>query len=1208
MSSHDPLPIRHPSIGAERERCFDEFEAELRAGQKPSIERYLERPILQSDRRAALAEFIALELAYRTRQGETPRADEYTQRFPGESDVIQASFSQHVEDHKSLSRIAAKLPNQADDANSIIDQSRNLLWMLLAIQEKIVTRVLLLNYLTTRPANARGSIGEQLYETGLITAVAYDRMQDIVQRHIESNSKNLMHALDALPQLRALREELEHFLASAVTPTGEFVSSDSDMHKDSQAPVVGGSRFRPIRSLARGGLGEVFVAQDQELDREVALKEIQLRHAHQLEARRRFVLEAEITGKLEHPSIVPIYGLGAYPDGRPYYAMRLIRGTSMQDVLGKAASSLREASFQFELRKLLRSFVAVCQAMQYAHARGIIHRDIKPDNIMLGDYGETLLVDWGLAKNLRQASPVAESTDVQPIRLTRSGSAGDMETQLGRTLGTPQFMSPEQAEGRLDELGPATDIYSLGATLYSILTGRPPFAAESLASLLLRVVAGQFPPPRDVNPNVAKPLEAICLRSMALQPEARYSSALALADDVERWLADEPVSAYPESFVERSWRWIRRHRSWAIAGTLSMVTVAIVATVAAVQINHARNQSERHRLEAVRRLHEARDAVDTWLTGTSDVLENLPGVQRVRQRLLEQALARYTQFTAEVSDDEDIELERARSLLRLGDVHKLLGRPTEAERAYRDAHATLSKLRDSEKLLDQSQYERANAALRLGIMFSELNQHDQALSQYDLASRDLETMLAQERTKRIQGTLLVQRAHSLSAQGRYPAAEQLVRQAVSTLTEAQEQSADDLPLKIELAHAQQTLAEFLAHRGQNDESLHWLTEAIREFELAVIRQPTEPMYRVQSAAAQIALALTLRHRGDWEGECRAYQDAIVNYQALLKALPDVPRYRESLALTQIDLAQAWQDNFRAATAEPIMAQARQQIETLLSDDPQSSRYIEQMASCYDAAGLIERDLGRFDSARKLFEAATELFNKLVQDYPDTVLFKHRAAIARSHLATLLYRQKDVALADEHTMSVVATLQALSRQFPDRVEIAGGLGYFHYERGLALKMANRPESLQAFQQAIDTWSQLAELPGTVDYQQRLAWLLLNGPEPALRDPVRARLMMSAITPRPANESTTLLNASLRLRQGEFQDAIMQLSAMDDQMDGRHFLIKALALKGLNLDQDAQVALKMARDWIEKNAPASLELNLLEAELAGALDTQLDFCTF
>ncbi len=222
------------------------------------------------------------------------------------------------------------------------------------------------------------------------------------------------------------------------------------------------------------------MALDEELNREVALKEIQGKHADNLESRSRFLIEAEVTGGLEHPGIVPVYGLGQYPDGRPYYAMRFIRGQSLKEAAAlfhkaDAANPNRDpGAREIELRQLLNHVLNVCNAMAYAHARGVIHRDLKPANIMLGAFGETLVVDWGLAKTLNEtAFPALEEPSMPPLR-PLSGSVRS-ETLYGSTIGTPQFMSPEQAAGLLDEMGPPSDIYSLGATLYAVLTGEPPF-------------------------------------------------------------------------------------------------------------------------------------------------------------------------------------------------------------------------------------------------------------------------------------------------------------------------------------------------------------------------------------------------------------------------------------------------------------------------------------------------------------------------------------------------------------------------------------------------------------------------------------------------------------------------------------------------------------------------------------------------------------
>src|SRR5262249_5557257 len=214
-----------------------------------------------------------------------------------------------------------------------------------------------------------------------------------------------------------------------------------------------------------GSLGDVHVAVDEDLNRQVALKELQDHCADDRNSRLRFLREAEITAALEHPCIVPIYGRGNRPDGRPYYAMRFIKGESLDAAIRRYHD---EGGGTLAFRELLTRFVAVCQAIAYAHSRGVIHRDLKPGNVMLGPFGETLVVDWGLARHYDQPEGHPPSDEALPI----SPATEALATHAGQVVGTPAFMSPEQASGRRD-VGPASDVYSLVGILYAILTGHP---------------------------------------------------------------------------------------------------------------------------------------------------------------------------------------------------------------------------------------------------------------------------------------------------------------------------------------------------------------------------------------------------------------------------------------------------------------------------------------------------------------------------------------------------------------------------------------------------------------------------------------------------------------------------------------------------------------------------------------------------------------
>src|SRR5262249_898704 len=249
-------------------------------------------------------------------------------------------------------------------------------------------------------------------------------------------------------------------------------------------PAVTESRYGALRPHARGGLGEIVVARDGVLNREVALKF--LRGRRDPEALARFLREAEITGRLEHPGVVPVYGLGHDAAGNPVYAMRFIRGQTLQEAVDRYhadAPALRAGPRRLAFRALLTRYLSVCNTVAYAHTRGVIHRDLKPGNILLGEFGETLVVDWGLAKQcgMRNAEcgMVQQSAD-SAFRIPHS----EMETVAGAIVGTPAFMSPEQAAGEVERVGAASDIYSLGAVLYTLLTRRPPFAAGGVRETL----------------------------------------------------------------------------------------------------------------------------------------------------------------------------------------------------------------------------------------------------------------------------------------------------------------------------------------------------------------------------------------------------------------------------------------------------------------------------------------------------------------------------------------------------------------------------------------------------------------------------------------------------------------------------------------------------------------------------------------------------
>jgi serine/threonine protein kinase len=364
-------------------------------------------------------------------------------------------------------------------------------------------------------------------------------------------------------------------------------------------------RYHDLRFHAAGGLGEVFTASGDDLNRRVAIKFIKPSRAGDPNSRGRFLFEAEVTARLEHPGVVPVYGLGTDEHDCPCYAMRLIGGTTLQDAIDAFYAAAGPGRDRDEggraLRELLRRFVSVCNTVGYAHSRGVLHRDLKPKNIMLGPFEETLVVDWGLAKPFVRDAGVDPAADA----LTRDAATIDA-TCTADVMGTPGYLSPEQARG--EPVSPAGDVYSLGALLYAILTGRPPLGGSSVNEALERTRRNDFPAARTINPAVPRALDAICSKAMATRPDDRYAGAVELAADVNRWLADEPTGAYREPIRERARRWMRRHRTLTTASAAAMLVAMMGLSVLLVVQAHANAELRTAKQATDRALAESQES------------------------------------------------------------------------------------------------------------------------------------------------------------------------------------------------------------------------------------------------------------------------------------------------------------------------------------------------------------------------------------------------------------------------------------------------------------------------------------------------------------------------------------------------------------------------------------------------------------------------
>jgi len=957
---------------------------------------------------------------------------------------------------------------------------QNLLFGILALQMDFISRDALIKAMHAWVLEKTKPLGAILLEHKALSPDTYELLDALVAKHLALHDNEPEKSLASVSSIGSLREDLKKLADPEIDASLVQVSAarqDDDPY--ATRPYTAGEktsdglRFRILRPHDKGGLGEVFVAEDQELHREVALKEIQEQYADDPQARARFLMEAEITGGLEHPGIVPVYGLGQYADGRPFYAMRFIKGDNLKNAIErfhKAEGPDRDPGERtLEFRKLLRRFQDVCNAVAYAHSRGVLHRDLKPGNIMLGQYGETLVVDWGLAKT-------KEDHDTEKTRLERpirpQTGSGSEPTKMGLAIGTPSYMSPEQALGRWDVVGPQSDVYSLGATLYTLLTGSPPFQNQEFPQVFQAVKAGDFAKPRQIKSSIPPTLEAICLKAMSLQAEDRYTTPRELTEDIEHWLADEPVGAYREPWSLQTRRWLKRHRTLVssagvgliVAVSCLAVSVALLATAngALEQANLREKKSAQEAVTERDRARShfllARDTVKKYcVLVTEDAQLKHDDFRQLRVKLLQSAGNFYETFSNPSNDEvSQIGSDRATAYRELGFITREIGSPAEAIRYYELANLELEKSHRG-ALSPVEAEDKASCFLALGDLYHATSRNTEAEDAYHKALRIISDFSDDQSSLSLLQPLVARVLISLGSfyqeTGSPSKAEESYLRSLDTLKGLRTAFPSLWRLDASMASTYGNLGRLytsLKQQAKADESFDkaskledglvrdhpedpsypfnqdytyhsWATlctevgnltkaEEMYGKALAVRRRleathPSVNNYKYATADLLGDIALFHTRRGLTAQADVEYEEAIATLRQLTKAYPTIVRYQRSLSRIYQNRGVFYYERGNLAKAEAALLIAMEHARILLTSNPDVPDFIQMVSGLHLNLGNIYRDWGKSDKAESEYRDAFALQRNLVKEHAKEPEYQRLLALILHNLGKL-YQDMD----------------------------------------------------------------------------------------------------------------------------------------------------------------------------------------------------------
>jgi tetratricopeptide (TPR) repeat protein len=790
-------------------------------------------------------------------------------------------------------------------------------------------------------------------------------------------------------------------------PAGE---PDDGLSRGTAVRYFGDYEIR--RALGRGGMGVVYEAHQASLNRPVALKLVKAGLLAGDDELRRFRNEAEAVARLDHPGIVPIYEVGEH-DGQHYFSMKLISGGSLVPLLDRYRDDLRAAA---------RLAAAAAEAVAHAHVRGILHRDLKPANILVDAEGRPHVTDFGLAKRVE----------------------ADVEfTQSGAILGTPAYMSPEQAGGRSGSITTATDVYGLGALLYALLTGRAPFGGDSVLETIDAV--RNVPPeaPRKLNAAVPRDLETICLKGLEKDPRRRYATAQALADDLHAWLELRPIAARRVGVLERAWLWCKRHPAVAaLSAAVVLATVGGTATVIAVQAGaNAQLRAANRRVE--QRYELAVEAIRTFHTGVSeDFLLKQDQFKELRDRLLKSASDFYTKLAV------------------------LLGRETGL---------------DSRRALATSNFELANLISRIGRPEEALAAHRAVLATREVLAA--EAGAGAGATTAI-GRSLTAIAALLEATGKTGEAVEVYRRSEALLAGP---AGADLSARAARAVCRMRLGRLLASTGKTAEALVAYREARADQEGEAASAGASNEARRDLADTVGSIADLLSDTGDHPGAEVEYRAVMKIYRELAEDRPAVAEFRNGLASTHHNLGWLLTDTGRPSEAEAELRHALALWRKLLDDLPAVAEFRSRLANSHTTLAILLDRTGRSSEADAEFRYALALWRELVDDFPGVAEFRSRLGGAHHNLAMKLAGASKPMEAEAEYRRAIAVSREATEKNPATTRPRLFLANHHHSLGDLLAATGKPEAAEVeYRQALAIRRNLVEdNPAVTEFRYRLA---------------------------------------------------------------------------------------------------------------------------